>query len=134
MPTADGRYRHQDELDETVAAWTRDRSRMEAFDVLTAAGVPAAPVLGYRDIYDNPHLRARGFFEQVTHPEAGTWDMERPLYRFARRPTSIERNGPCFGEHNAYVFGELLGLSDAEIAQLEKEGVAARTPNMSSHQ
>jgi len=132
--TADSRYRHQDDLDETIAAWTKSRGRMEAFEALTAAGVPAAPVLGYRDIYDNPHLRERGFFEQVTHPEAGSWDMERPLYRFARRPTSIERNGPCFGEHNAYVFGELLGLSEAEIAQLEKEGVAARTPNMSSHQ
>jgi len=132
--SADARYRCQEELDAVIAAWTSAHDRLEVFNWLTSAGVPAAPVFGYHDLYDNPHLRERGFFEQVTHPEAGTWDMERPVYRFARRPTSVERNGPCFGEHNAYVFGELLGLSESEIADLEKEGITARIPNMSSHQ
>ena len=131
---ADARYQHQDELEPAIAAWTSAHDRFEAFELLRNAGVPAAPVLGYRDLYDNPHLRERGFFEQVTHSEAGSWDMERPVYRFARRPTSIERNAPCFGEHNGYVFGDLLGLSESEIADLEKEGITARIPNMSSHQ
>jgi hypothetical protein len=38
-----------------------------------------------------------------------------------------------FGEHNRWVFGELLGLSDAEIAQLEAEGVTASTPDLGLH-
>lgn len=128
------RYQNQDELDRIIAEWTSSLDRFKAFELLRSAGVPAAPVLGYRDLYDDPHLRQRGFFETVTHREAGTWDMEGPLYRFARRPTAIERNAPCFAEHNDYVFKQLLGLSDAEVEELEKEGITARDPNMASHQ
>jgi len=131
---ASDRHRNQDALDAEVAAWTRTLDRFDAFRRLAAAGVPACPVLGYRDLYDNEQLRNRGFFEQVTHAQAGSWDMEAPVYRFANRPTSIRRNAPMFGEHNAYVFSQLLGLSDDEIHALEKEGVTASVPNMASHQ
>ena len=36
---------------------------------------------------------------------------------------AIERGGPCLGEHNDYVFGELLGLDAAEIEKLREEKV-----------
>jgi hypothetical protein len=39
-----------------------------------------------------------------------------------------------FAEHNDYVFHDVLGLSEADIAQLEADGVTAREPNMGSHQ
>lgn len=131
---ASDRHRNQDALDEQVAAWTRTLDRFDAFRRLAAAGVPACPVLGYRDLYDNEQLRNRGFFQQVTHAQAGTWDMEAPVYHFANHPTSIRLNAPIFGEHNHYVFSQLLGLSDDEIHALEKEGVTASVPNMASHQ
>ena len=35
----------------------------------------------------------------------------------------LERGGPCLGEHNDYVYGDLLGLAPAEIASLREEGV-----------
>lgn len=128
------RYANQDELDAIIAHWTSQHDRYELCDLLSKVGVPAAPVLSHIDLYNDPHLRARGFFEHVTHRDAGEWDMERPLYRFARRPTTIRRNAPCFGEHNDYVLGDLLGLSTDQIAALEKEGVTAREPDMASHQ
>jgi len=96
--------------------------------------VPAAPVWNYADLYSNEHLRARGFFEQVWHRDAGTWEMEHPVYRFTERPARIRMNAPAFAEHNDYVFRDLIGLSAEEVAQLEEAGVTARIPNMSSHQ
>ncbi len=132
--TAHQRYAHQAEMEEILAGWTRTKERFEAFAELTAAGVPAMPVLNYADIYANPHLRQRGFFERVTHADAGEWDMERPLYRFAHRPTTIRRNAPRFGEDNAYVFGEILGLTPQEQARLEADGVTSSVPNMAGHQ
>jgi crotonobetainyl-CoA:carnitine CoA-transferase CaiB-like acyl-CoA transferase len=59
--------------------------------------------------------------------------MERPLYRFAARPASIRRNAPRFAEHNGRVFGEILGLSPDQIAELERDGVTASEPNMAAH-
>lgn len=60
--------------------------------------------------------------------------MERPLYRFTRRPTRIRMNAPAFAEHNDYVLRELIGLNADEVAQLEAQGVTARVPDMASHQ
>lgn len=131
--TAEARQCNQDALDDEIAAWTRGRDRGRLFQLLAENGVPAAPVLNYADLYADEHLRARGFFEQVWHRDAGTWDMERPLYRFARRPTRIRMNAPAFAEHNDYVFRDLIGLSAAEVAELEAEGVTARAPDMASH-
>jgi len=47
------------------------------------------------------------------------------------RPTAP---APAFGEHNRYVLGELLGLSEEEIAGLEREGLTGATPDWSVHE
>lgn len=128
------RYENQDELAPLIAAWTQTEERFAALERLSVANVPAMPVLNYVDIYDNAHLRERGFFEEVTHEDAGTWEMERPLYRFMKRPTTIRRNAPRFGEDNGYIFGEVLGLTPMEQAELETSGITANVPNMAAHQ
>jgi hypothetical protein len=38
-----------------------------------------------------------------------------------------------FGEHNQWVLHDLLGLTDAEIADLESQGVTAREPDQRVH-
>jgi crotonobetainyl-CoA:carnitine CoA-transferase CaiB-like acyl-CoA transferase len=43
--------------------------------------------------------------------------------RFSRTPWRIERGAPCLGEHNAEVFGRLLGLTADEVAELKAERV-----------
>lgn len=132
--TAPARHANQAALDADIAAWTRQRDREEVFELLAENGIPAAPVWSAADLYDNDHLRARVFFEPTWHRDAGNWEMERPVYRFAERPTRIRMNAPAFAEHNDYVFRDLIGLSAEEVAQLEAAGVTARVPNMSSHQ
>jgi crotonobetainyl-CoA:carnitine CoA-transferase CaiB-like acyl-CoA transferase len=49
-------------------------------------------------------------------------------------PAHVRLPAPAFGEHNAYVFGELLSLSHGEIAELEAEGVTGTTPNRAVHE
>jgi len=128
------RYRHQDALDGEIAAWTRERPKEEAAEALQAAGVPASPVLSALDVFEDPHLRARGFFESVAHSVAGVWDVEGPHWRFSESPAHVRLPAPAFGEHNGYVFRELLGLSAEEIAELEAEGVTGATPNWAVHE
>lgn len=64
----------------------------------------------------------------VTHPEAGTHPYIGAFARFSRTPISIRRPAPCLGEHNQHVFGELLGLSQQEMAELEEQGIIGTTP------
>lgn len=126
------RHRH-DELDAIVGAWTRGRSQDEAARAMQAAGVSAAPVLKIPRLMQDAHLRSRGFWESVTHAEAGTWDMEGPVWRMSRTPAHIRLPAPMFGEHNTWVLRDLLGLTDAEIAALDADGVTAREPNLGVH-
>ncbi|MHB8574742.1 MAG: CaiB/BaiF CoA transferase family protein [Dehalococcoidia bacterium] len=133
---ADGLVRHsnREALDEPLTAWTSELGAYEAARQLQAAGVPAGPVESARQLLDeDPHLRARGFFEEVTHRDAGTWRMERPVWRFADAPAHVRINAPAFAEHNEFVYGSLLGLADERLAVLTASGVTGGTPDMSAH-
>src|SRR3990172_8384207 len=128
------RYRNQHALDGEIAAWTRERTKADAAEALQAAGVPASPVLSAPEGFEDPHLRARGFYEGVAHSVAGVWEVEGPHWRFSESPAHIRLPAPAFGEHNGYVLRELLGLSKEEVAALEAEGVTGSTPNWAVHE
>lgn len=122
------RHRNQDELDAIVSIWTRERSKADAAARLQSAGVPAMPVITVPELLEDPQLAARGFFEEVAHREAGTWMMDGPVWRFDKTPAHVRLPAPCFAEHNDYVLRDLLGLSEDEVAALEREGVTSREP------
>jgi len=122
------RYHHQDDLDEIISAWTADRTHRDAAAALQAAGVSAEPVLTIPELVADPHLNERAFWEDVTHLESGTWKTEAPAWRFSRTPAHARLPAPAFGEHNDYVLRELLGLSDDEVAALERDGIVSNEP------
>jgi crotonobetainyl-CoA:carnitine CoA-transferase CaiB-like acyl-CoA transferase len=128
------RCRNQGALDEIIASWTRELTTEAAAEALQAAAVPAMPVLSVPEVYEDPHLRARDFFEPVSHAVAGVWNIEGPHWRMSESPAHIRLPAPSFGEHNRYVFSELLGLTDEEIAKLEAEGITGTTPNRAVHE
>ena len=125
---APGRYQHQDELDRLIEAWTLEHDHYEVMRILQQADIPTEAVLDSKELVEEPHLNERGFYEMVTHPEAGIHPYIGMYAKFSKTPGSIRMPAPCFGEHNQYVFGELLGMSQEEMVQLEKEGVIGTNP------
>ena len=117
------RYRNQDELDGIVGECTRLLTPQAVTEALQAAGVAAAPVLGVPALFDDPHLRARGFWESVSHPDAGTWDVDGVPWHLSRSPAYIRLPAPRFAEHNDYVLRGLLGLSEGEVRELGGVGM-----------
>jgi crotonobetainyl-CoA:carnitine CoA-transferase CaiB-like acyl-CoA transferase len=75
-----------------------------------------------QDIVDDPHLNARGTIESRVGPEGEARKVVGPPWRLSRTPAKLDGWTPKLGEHNHYVFGQLLGLSDEEIEEL----IAAR--------
>jgi crotonobetainyl-CoA:carnitine CoA-transferase CaiB-like acyl-CoA transferase len=100
---------------------------------LVLVGVPAGAVLTIPEVYEDPHLRARGFWEQVAHPEAGVWDLDGVAWRLRERPAHIRIPAPRFAEHNAYVLHHLAGLTDADLTALTAAGVTGEEPDRSVH-
>ncbi len=117
------RKRHEDELDQNLTAWTQEFDHYQLFHMLQAAGVPAAPVVDHAEVYQDPHIAARGFFEVVTHKEAGTHRYPGMAWRMSKSEGSIRMPANCLGEHNHSVLSGLLGLSEAELAQLEADEI-----------
>lgn len=125
--TRAGRKAAEDELDRYITAWTQEREQYEVMETLQQAGVPAGAVLSGPGILSDAHLAAREFLLAIEKAEAGTHLYPGFVPRF-QPATASARPAPCFGEHNAYVFGTLLGLSAEEIAQLAAEGVISHAP------
>jgi crotonobetainyl-CoA:carnitine CoA-transferase CaiB-like acyl-CoA transferase len=118
-----GRKQHEDDLERQLEAWTSERLPEEVMETLQAAGVPAAVVQNARDCLEDPHLRERGYYVQLEHPEAGVTTYDGPGFRLSATPARYERAAPCLGEHTHQVAREVLGLSDEEIADLLVEQV-----------
>ncbi|MFC1925017.1 CaiB/BaiF CoA transferase family protein, partial [Chloroflexota bacterium] len=117
------RWQNQEELDKLVGEWTIRYSPYEVMDILQKAGVAAVPSFSAQDMYTDPHLTARGFTEIVEHPKLGAAMIIRNPWRLSADPPRITSHAPLLGEHNEYVFGELLGMGKEEIARLEEAKV-----------
>jgi len=125
------RCKHRDSLDAIVAQWTSPQDHYEVAHKLQAAGVPAGPVLDARDLFTDPHLAARKFFDRIEHlPETGVGcrpQLGRP-WRFSAFEVPTPAPGPRLGEANDYVLKEILGLGEAEVASMAQHGIIGSTP------
>ena len=123
------RYSNQDELDKLIETWTPKHAHYDVMHILQEAGIPAGPVLDAKELLEDPHLNERGFFEMLSHPEAGVHPEIGAFARFSKTPIAIRMPAPCLGEHNAYVFGQLLGMSSEEISHLGKKRIIGTIPS-----
>ena len=120
--TAAARKRNEAELDAIVGAWTRERDRDWLTRELLGAGVAAAPSRDARDLYADSHLRARGSFATVEHPQWGELELVGPPFRIEGRDLA-PRRAPLLGEHTDAILGGLLGLSEEELAACRARGI-----------
>jgi crotonobetainyl-CoA:carnitine CoA-transferase CaiB-like acyl-CoA transferase len=119
-----GRLAAQDELDGEVARWTREREAYATARALVEAGVPAAAVARPAErIERDPNTPAWGLWPEVEHAAIGRVRVDGLPVHLSRTDWSIARGAPCLGEHNGYVFGDLLGLEASEIDALRADGV-----------
>ena len=116
------RLQDEDELEELLTAWTLNYDRQQLAQELINAGVPSAPVLKPQERIEYDQRTAE-LWITVEHTEVGQCRVEGLPVRMSETPWSITRGAACLGEHNQYVFGELLGLSDEEIKTLRAESV-----------
>jgi crotonobetainyl-CoA:carnitine CoA-transferase CaiB-like acyl-CoA transferase len=126
--TAAGRKASEDELDRLMAEFTRGEDRYDLMDRLQRCGVPAGAVQKSVDRFErDPQLRHRDYFVPLPHSEIGTWPIEGFPAKFEKMPISVGgvpgRAAPMIGENNDYVYREILGLQEAEIAALKEDWI-----------
>lgn len=118
------RHANRAELDRLVAQWTATVSAEEAASLLQAAGVPAHASWTTRELTADPHLRTRGAIVTVQEPDGKERAAVGAPMRLSKgAEVGIDRGTPKLGEHEDYVYGELLGMSKAERQTLQDEQV-----------
>jgi crotonobetainyl-CoA:carnitine CoA-transferase CaiB-like acyl-CoA transferase len=122
--TAAARLRHCDELDLLLTQWLAACNADDTAERLQRAGVCAHVSWSMLDIARDPHLRARGATTEVSAPDIPPRLAVGAPARFSKTDeVGIRRLTPALGEDEDYVFGELLGLSSARRADLERREV-----------
>jgi len=116
------RVAFMDEIDTMIEDWTATRPKHEVLSILAGAGVPCGAVLDSTEVLSDPHLRQRGFITDLEHPRRGAYPMPGNPVRLSDSPTEVVR-APLLGEHNAEVYGKLLGVGQAELDTLRRDGV-----------
>ncbi|MBI4236169.1 MAG: CoA transferase [Chloroflexi bacterium] len=119
------RQAHQEEMDQRIAAWTRDLTPHQVMYRCQAAGVPAGVVASGEDLYLDPQLRARGYVIEIEHPAPGRLEHPGMTVRLTRTPGRVRFPAPLTGQHTREVLERLLGLSPQEQHQLAERGVLA---------
>ncbi len=122
---ADGtlRRRNADALIPLIEEVTATRPAAHWLALLREAGVPCGEISDYAAVFDDAHLRARGFFVDLAHPTLGTVRALGTPLRLPSSPLRIERAGPLLGEHTREVLVE-AGCTAAEIDTLVSSGAA----------
>ena len=99
--------------------------------ILQAQGVPAGAVLKGSELVTDPHLDARGWWDRMAMPEVGReYAYVGAPWALSKSPRLGNRPAPTLGEHNRSVFRDLLGLPEADIAELEAKGILGTIPTM----
>jgi len=122
---SDGHSRlvNQEELDSLISAWTTGYTDYEVMDILQREGVAATPCLDLMERFYDPHFEARQVHLQVEHPATGVDVIAGLPFKMSETPCEVRRPAPLLGQHNEYVFGELLSKSKEDIARLIEDKV-----------
>jgi crotonobetainyl-CoA:carnitine CoA-transferase CaiB-like acyl-CoA transferase len=117
------RKKNEDELEAIISAWTATLAAEEVTARLQAVGVAAFPALTNAELAADPHLRSRGYFVELPHPEVGIRQHAGVPWIFSDTPCQVRRPAPCLGQDTDEVLQRVLGYSAAEVATLKANGV-----------
>ena len=119
--TQAGRLAAQDEIDEQIRTWTSARSREDTFHALQSRGVPAGPLYNEEDVFNDPHVAARGMLREIESAHAGTYKYPAHHWHWTGPDLKWEPISGM-GLDNEYVYKEVVGLTDAEYQQAIDDG------------
>jgi crotonobetainyl-CoA:carnitine CoA-transferase CaiB-like acyl-CoA transferase len=118
----DGRVPRTVEIDDAIQAWCSMQTVDSALATLKEADVPVGKIYSVRDMMSDPQFLARGMFEQHAFKDGKPIKLPAITPKLSATPGTTKWLGPALGEHNDDVL-RALGLDDAQIDLLKKEGV-----------
>jgi crotonobetainyl-CoA:carnitine CoA-transferase CaiB-like acyl-CoA transferase len=113
---------------DALRAWCRARDKREVMERLAAAGVAAGAVLKLDELFDDPHLAVRRYFEHVPHPVVGEKLHPGPGVRIAGAAVGTRLAAPLFDGDTDAILTSVLGKQPDELAALRLRGSIGGVP------
>jgi len=120
---APARCANTDFLDPIINGFLSSMTRDEAVEKLNGAGVPCGSVNTAVDIFEDPHVKARGMLMDIDDPDVGAFKFTRTTPHLSSTPELPKQAAPRLGQHTREILSGLLGRSDGEIDALAADGV-----------
>ena len=117
------RRRNASKINTTIGEWTRDKDAHKLMAELQEAGVPAGAAQSQADLWEDPQLKHRGFFQWLEHAECGPMPYDGLTYRLSKTPGELRMPQALIGQHNEEILKEILRLDEDAIADLVIGGV-----------
>jgi succinyl-CoA--D-citramalate CoA-transferase len=121
--THHARGENQEELDELICGWTRQRTADEVMEVMREANVPAGKLFTAEDMLSDEQYAARRNIVEVEDPDIGPFPMQNVVPRLSETPGKVRWTGPKLGQHNEEVFTEVLGMDEEDLDGLRERGI-----------
>ncbi len=106
-----------------IEQWTMTRTKLEAMEILNKHDIPCGPILSMKELAEERSLRETGTVVEVDHPARGKYLSVGNPVKMSDSPSEVVRS-PLLGEHTLEILREVLGLSEDEIAEVERSGAA----------
>jgi crotonobetainyl-CoA:carnitine CoA-transferase CaiB-like acyl-CoA transferase len=118
------RGRNQSELDRFIESWTMTKTVHQVEELMIRHAIPAGRIYRAPEMLTDPHFAAREAIVEMPHPRFGKLKMQNTFPRLSLTPGSVRSPAPAtVGEHTRSVLHSVIGLTDSELFELEKEGV-----------
>ncbi|MGD0794321.1 MAG: CoA transferase [Dehalococcoidales bacterium] len=117
------RIKYKKEIDDVIGQWTKTKNVAEILEALKKADVPCSAVPDFAQVCNDPQIKNREMVIEVEQLLSGKVKTAGSIFKFSKTPGNIKFPAPFLGEHNLEVYGNMLGFSEAELAQMANDGV-----------
>ncbi len=121
------RRKNQNEMWRLLDQFASNHTKRELMAILNELNVPCGPIMSTEDLANDEHVKLRGMYIELDHPQRGKWwNVGMPI-KLSASPAEIKRS-PLLGEHTEEILSEVLGYSEAEIQDLQEAGAFSKEP------
>ncbi|OED35122.1 formyl-CoA transferase [Chromatiales bacterium (ex Bugula neritina AB1)] len=114
---------HMAELDALINEWTKTLNLSNLEKLLNDNGVPCGLIYKAADMLEDEHFKSRNAIVDVDHAQFGKIKMQNVAPKLSDTPGSVRHVGAELGEHNDYVYKELLNFADPVRDDYLKRGI-----------
>lgn len=122
--TIQNRLDNHAEMKEEIEKWSKNHTIDEISDFLNDEGIPSCPINTVdRIVKDKQIAGARNMFPVQNHPVAGDITLTNNAIKYTETTSEPHKPAPLLGEHNDYIFTELLGYTEEELNSFRDKNV-----------